>query len=42
MNISLETSDGWVRMLLLRSSRLSSVGLLVVLKIASLPFWVFG
>ena len=45
MNISLEMSDGWIRMLLLRSIRLSSIGLLVELKIALLPFldfWVIN
>ena len=41
MNISLEMLDGWVRMVLFRSIRLSSVGLLVVLKIALLPFLDF-
>ena len=41
MNISLEMSDGWVRMVLFRSIRLLSVGLLVVLKIVLLPFLEF-
>ena len=41
MNISLEILDGWVRMVLLQSIRLSSVGLLVELKIALLPFLGF-
>ena len=41
MNISLKMSDGWVRMVLFRSIRLSSVGLSVVLKIALLPFLGF-
>ena len=41
MNISLEMSDGWVKILLLRSGRLLSVGLSVVLKIALLPFLDF-
>ena len=41
MNISLEMSNGWVRMVLFRSIRLSSVGLSVVLKIALLPFLDF-
>ena len=41
MNISFEISDGWIRMVLLRSIRLSSVGLSVVLKIALLPFLDF-
>ena len=38
INISLEMSDGWVSMLLLRSIRLSSVGLSKELKIALFPF----
>ena len=41
MNVSLEMSDGWVKMVLFRSMRLSSVGLSVVLKIALLPFLGF-
>ena len=41
MNISLEMSDGWIKILLLRSRRLSSVGLLVVLKIILFPFLGF-
>ena len=42
MNLLLEMSDEWVRILLLQSRRLSSVGLSMVLKIALLPFWIFG
>ena len=41
MNISLEMSDGWVRIVLFLSMRQSRVGLLVVLKIALLPFLGF-
>ena len=41
MNISLEMSDGWVRIVLFLSMRQSRVGLLVILKIALLPFLGF-
>ena len=41
MNILVEMSNGWVKILLLRSKRLSSVGILVLLKIALLPFLGF-
>ena len=41
MNISLEKSNGWVRIVLFLSMRQSRVGLLVVLKIALLPFLGF-
>ena len=41
MNISLEMSDGWIRMVLFQLMRLSRVGLSMVLKIALLPFLGF-
>ena len=45
MNILVKMLDGWIRILLLQSKRLSSVGLLVLLKIALLfflDFWLIN
>ena len=40
MNISLEMSDGWVRIVLFLSMRQSRVGLLVILKITFFGFLI--